>query len=258
MSGKEQAPERSIVIPVYNEVSILDSAIRDLILQLRGNAHDFELLVCENGSSDGSGAVLDALAEEFKELRAFHLAAADYGAALRHGILEAQGRFVICEEIDLCDLDFHNDAIALLSVDDADFVVGSKAARGAADHRPLTRRAATRVINGMLRIGLGFRGTDTHGLKAFHRSRVLPVVERCVVTKDLFASELVIRAQRMGLRITEIPIDIREKRPPSVRLLSRVPGVLKNLGQLIWVIRIQGERSQSSRPGSPRDAKSER
>ena len=52
-------------------------------------------------------------------------------------------------------------------------VVGSKAMKGASDQRPLFRRAATRVINGMLRVALDFRGTDTHGLKAFHRETLL-------------------------------------------------------------------------------------
>ena len=78
---------------------------------------------------------------------------------------------MICEEIDLCDADFHRRALGLLEHGDADMVVGSKAMKGASDERPLFRRAATRVINGMLRVALDFRGTDTHGLKAFHRDR---------------------------------------------------------------------------------------
>ena len=129
----------------------------------------------------------------------------------------------------------------MLRLDEADLVVGSKTARGANDSRPLIRRSATRVINGMLRVSLGFHGTDTHGLKAFRRARLLPVVERCVVTRDLFASELVIRAERMGRRVVEIPVDVHEKRPPSIHLMRRVPRVLSGLAKLVWVIRLQGD-----------------
>ena len=107
---------------------------------------------------------------------------------------------------------------------DCDFVVGSKAMKGASDHRPLFRRAATRVINGMLRAALDFRGTDTHGLKAFHRETVLPIVRACVIDRDLFTSELVIRAGRAGLRVVEIPIRLAEKRPPTINLVKRVHG----------------------------------
>jgi hypothetical protein len=116
-------------------------------------------------------------------------------------------------------------------------VVGSKAARGARDERPLLRRTATLVINGLLRVLLGFKGTDTHGLKAFRRDALLPVVNRCVVDKDLFASEFVIRAERGAHRVVEVPLVIHEKRPPSIHLLKRVPNVLKNLAKLVIVIR---------------------
>ena len=118
-------------------------------------------------------------------------------------------------------------------------VVGSKAALGAKDERPFIRRLATRVINGLLRLLLGFQGTDTHGLKMFVRAALAPVAESCVVERDLFASEFVIRAWRVGKKLREIPIVLSEKRPPSVHLLRRVPNVLKNLIRLFWVIRVR-------------------
>ena len=127
----------------------------------------------------------------------------------------------------------------LLKSGEADMVVGSKAMSGAHVKRPLLRRAATQTINGMLRVLLDFRGTDTHGLKAFRRDRLLDTLSHCVVDKDLFASEFVIRAQREGKRVEEIPVHIVEKRPPSINLFKRVPNVLKNLARLTYVIRIQ-------------------
>jgi hypothetical protein len=146
---------------------------------------------------------------------------------------------VLCEEIDLCDVDFHERALAILRGGGAQMVVGSKVLAGARDERPFVRQAATLVINGLLRASLDFHGTDTHGLKAFRREDLLDVAQACVVEKDLFASEFVIRAGRMGRRVTEIPIQIREKRRPSINLVRRVPNVLKNLGRLVWVIRVQ-------------------
>ena len=81
------------------------------------------------------------------------------------------------------------------------------------------RRVATRVINGMLRVAVGFKGTDTHGLKAFRRDALLDVVRACVSDRDVFASEMVIRAYRAGLNVAEIPVRVVEKRPPSINLL---------------------------------------
>jgi hypothetical protein len=108
---------------------------------------------------------------------------------------------------------------------------------GAEDRRPWMRHAATLVSNGMLRVLVGFHGTDTHGLKAFRRERLVPVAEMCVVDRDLFASEFVIRAEREGRRVVEIPVHIVEKRPPSINLFKRVPKVLRDIARLTYVIR---------------------
>ena len=97
----------------------------------------------------------------------------------------------------------------------------------------------TLVINGMLRVALGFRGTDTHGLKAFRREPVQPIASACQIDRDLFASELVIRAERAGLGVREIPVRVQEKRPPTLGLARRVPNVLKNFAKLFVAIRFK-------------------
>ena len=240
-------PDVSIVIPVYNEEGILREAITELLegldtvrAALETPELRFEVIIAENGSSDRTVEMAEHLAAERSEVRTFSLGEPNYGKALRRGILEARGTWVICEEIDLCDLDFHRRALELLRHGDADMVVGSKAMKGASDHRPLMRRAATRILNGMLRVAVDFRGTDTHGLKAFHRETLLPVVEQCVIERDLFASELVIRAGQV-VTVIEIPIRIDEKRPPAINLVKRVPNVLRGMVKLTRVIRFGGK-----------------
>jgi len=228
----------SIVIPVYNEAGIVAEAAAELCHKLDEMGWDYELLFTENGSRDGTVGILESLPSRLPRVRWLHEAEPNYGRALKRGILEARGDVVICDEIDLCDVDFYRRALPILE-QGADLVVGSKAMKGANDARPLVRRLATRVITLLLRMVTGFRGTDTHGLKAFKRERLVPVARACVVDRDLFASELVIRAQRMGRDVREIPIALREKRPPSTALLRRVPRVLKGLVKLGWTIRIR-------------------
>ena len=241
-------PDVSIVIPVYNEEGILREAVTELLDGLDVVRHalhapelSFEIVIAENGSRDRTAELAAHLSDERPEVRWFSLGEPNYGKALRRGILEARGRIVICEEIDLCDLDFHRRALENLRHHDCDMVVGSKAMKGASDQRPLLRRAATRVINGMLRVALDFHGTDTHGLKAFDRQALLPVVEACVIDRDLFASELVIRADRADLHVIEIPIRLHEKRPPAINLARRVPHVLRGMAKLTYVIRFGGK-----------------
>ena len=240
MEDLSATPSISIVIPVYNEEAILRAAIVDLIDSLDRSETSYEIILAENGSTDRTTEIGLLLSERFPQLSCRHTDEPNYGKALRDGILHSNGEVVICDEIDLCDTTFYRDALNALSDSSVDFVVGSKAMAGARDERPIYRRAGTRVINGLLRVTLGFRGTDTHGLKAFRRARTLPIVRECQIDRDLFASELVIRAQRGGLGIREIPVRVLEKRPPSIGLAKRVPNVLRNLAKLVIAIRIKG------------------
>lgn len=239
------APRISIVIPVYNEQAILHAAVVDLRERLKPLGWSYEIILAENGSTDDTVAIGRELSEKYDDsgpgrVRLFSLGAPNYGLALKEGILLSRGELVLCDEIDLCDVDFHRRAVDILESGEADLVIGSKLVRGAEDDRPLIRHVASIAYSSMLKVLLGFRGTDTHGLKAFRRLALLDVVRSCLVDKDVFASELVIRADRGGVRTKEIPVRVIEKRPPSINLFKRVPNVLKNVAKLTYAIRVRG------------------
>lgn len=240
MTSSQTQPELSVVIPVYNEEAIVAQSCTELCAGLTAAGLDYEVLLAENGSRDDTIAIAERLAADNPRVHTFSYAEPNYGGALREGIYRARGRLVVCDEIDLCDVDFHLRALQQLRGGGVQLVIGSKAMRGANDTRPLPRRVATRAYNGLLRLTLGFSGTDTHGLKAFVREPLLPIVAECVVEHDVFASELVIRAERAGLGVVEIPVEIEEKRAPSIKLYKRVPRVLKNLGKLMHSIHLSG------------------
>ena len=239
------SPTLSVVIPVYNEQDILQAAVTDLRANFASLGHSYEILLMENGSTDRTVSLAQELCartaqEDHGHVHLFSVGEPNYGRALKEGILHARGEFVICEEIDLCDVDFHRRALALLETDEVDLVIGSKLLAEANDSRPFVRHAASLAYSMLLRLAVGFRGTDTHGLKAFRRQALLPVLRACVVEKDVFASELVLRASRAGLALREIPIQVAEKRPPSVHLFKRVPNVLKSVAKLTYAIRFRG------------------
>jgi glycosyltransferase involved in cell wall biosynthesis len=233
-------PRISIVIPIYNEEAILHAAVVDLRERLSPLGWAYEIILAENGSKDATVRIGTELSEKYPEVKIISMGEPNYGRAMREGILLARGEFVICDEIDLCDADFHKQAIEVLDSGEVDLVIGSKLAVGSADERPMMRHVASIAYSGLLRVLLGFRGTDTHGLKAFRRSALLETVRACVVEKDVFASEFVIRADRSAVRIREIPVRVMEKRPPSINLFKRVPNVLKSIVKLTYAIRIRG------------------
>jgi glycosyltransferase involved in cell wall biosynthesis len=238
-------PHISIVIPIYNEQAILHAAVVDLRERLKPLGWSYEIILAENGSKDKTIQIGHELAAKYDrtsdgQVKIISLGEPNYGKALKQGILLARGNLVLCDEIDLCDTDFHRRAVEILETGEADLVIGSKLAIGAADERPLIRHAASIAYSSLLKIMLGFRGTDTHGLKAFRRLALLDVVRACLVDKDVFASEFVIRADRAGIGIKEVPVQVIEKRPPSINLFKRVPNVMKSVAKLTWSIRIRG------------------
>jgi glycosyltransferase involved in cell wall biosynthesis len=240
-----ELPRVSIVIPVYNEEAILHASVVDLRERLRPLGWKYEIILAENGSKDRTVEIGQELANRYGnasdgQVKIISLGEPNYGKALKQGILLSRGDLVVCDEIDLCDVDFHRRAMEILESGEADLVIGSKLAAGSEDDRPVIRHVASLAYSSMLKVLLGFRGTDTHGLKAFRRLALLDIVRACLVEKDVFASELVIRADRGGVRTKEIPVRVIEKRPPSINLFKRVPNVLKSVAKLTYAIRIRG------------------
>jgi len=238
-------PHISIVIPIYNEQAILHAAVVDLRERLKPLGWSYEIILAENGSKDRTVEIGHDLSAKYGDpndgqVKIISLGEPNYGKALKQGILLARGDIVLCDEIDLCDTTFHKSAVDILETGEADLVIGSKLAAGAEDQRPLIRHAASIAYSTLLKVMLGFRGTDTHGLKAFRRAALLDTARACLVDKDVFASEFVIRADRGGIPIKEIPVHIIEKRPPSINLFKRVPNVMKSVAKLTWSIRIRG------------------
>lgn len=237
----DQAPVVSIVIPVYKEENILESAVREIIEEADKLQIDYELLLCENGSTDRTGEIANLLSVAYPQVRVTHYPEPNYGKALELGILKSIGQNIVCFEIDFWDGAFIEIAKVLLRKYDA--VIGSKRAKGARDKRPLIRRMITLCFNLLLRIFFGFQGTDTHGIKAFRRDKAIDIVKECKTGKDIFATELILRMERAGFYMCEIPLEIEERRPPSINLLKRVPSTIRNLA-ILWKVTRNLKRSE--------------
>jgi glycosyltransferase involved in cell wall biosynthesis len=204
------------------------------------------VLVVENGSSDDTRRLALALADSTPELRVSSLDRADYGAALRAGLLAATGNVVVNFDVDYYDIDFVDRAVAVLGTapDAPAIVVGSKRAPGANDTRSFPRRAVTWGFTTLLHVVFRLQVSDTHGMKAMVRERVEPLVADCRFDADLFDTELVIRAERAGLGVAEIPVEVAERRPSRTSIARRV---LRSIAGLVR-LRVVLWRERSPRP----------
>lgn len=230
-------PEITVVLPAHNEVDILSTTISEVVEGLRARELAAEVLVVENGSSDGTLTLARELAASHPEVVALTNPTADYGKALHRGLREARGAIVVNFDVDYYDLDFLDSAVERIRSGSAGIVVGTKRGAGAQDDRPWPRRLVTGVFSFVLRAGFGLRASDTHGMKALDRTQVLPVAERCQLGADLFDTELVLRAERSGIGVAEIPVHVVERRPARSPIARRVPRTVIGLGRLWRALR---------------------
>jgi len=111
-------------------------------------------------------------------------------------------------------------------------VVGSKRSPGALDLRNRGRKAVTAVFSAILRGAFGLNVSDTHGHKAMRRAELSPLVDACRFSGDIFDTELILRAERAGLGVIEIPVTVTDQRPPRTPIARRIPRSVVGLARL--------------------------
>lgn len=243
-SFEPQTPvELTVVIPVHNEEDMLGPEVASLTQELEARGIGFEIVLSENGSTDDTARQAEALAEADPRIRVLHLAQPDYGAAMRAGMAAARGRAVANVDIDFYDGDFL--ARGLRLTDSFGIVVGSKIMPGSEDRRSFFRRLVSLVFTLTLRLLFDRRLDDTHGMKVVRRDVVDRFLPQTVMGKDLFDTELVLRARRGGVEVRAIPVVVEEKRPARLSIIRRIPRSIKGILRLrilFWKERILGSR----------------
>jgi dolichyl-phosphate beta-glucosyltransferase len=228
----ETTLELSIVLPAFNEVTLLGSTVTNLISGLASTGLSYEIVIVENGSTDATLELARRLADEVPNVSVLTQPVGNYGAALEAGIRASAGRFVATFDVDYYDLAFLRRALELLHSTDAGVVIASKRAPGSDDQRALTRRAVTFAHMFVLQHLLGLRVTDVHGMKVIRREQLLPVIEKTVLRDSIFDVEYVLRAQRTGIAIEELPAIVVELRPARTAIVQRSVRALADVVRL--------------------------
>jgi glycosyltransferase involved in cell wall biosynthesis len=224
----------SVVIPVHNEEAILVDTVGHVMTGLSAMPIDsFEIILCENGSSDTTSVIADALTQQHPEVKLLTLDRADYGAAMKAGFLAAKGEIIVNFDADYYDLEFLSAALST----DADIVVAAKGILGSHDTRVFIRRVASRTFGWFVRRMVNVKVAETHGMKLMHRAAVIGLVGQVRSTKDLFDTELLVRAERSGLRIRELPITTEELRHSRSGILRRIPRTIWGLVKMRMLLR---------------------
>ena len=220
----------SIVVPIYNEEEIvLDSAEKIYDICKKTNI-EFEIVFSENGSTDNTLNLINKFVSNKEECFVVSNKIANYGMALKNGFEKAKNEIVISFDIDYFSEKFLLDSISL----DKDYsaITASKRLNNSKDGRRFIRRMATNSFVFLLKILFQTSMSDTHGMKAVRKVSLEKQILKVVSTQDLFDTELLIRIERNGERIFEVPAMVNEIRPSVSVIYSRIPRTIKSLLRL--------------------------
>ena len=225
-----------VVIPVYNEETDLPGCVRRLHAHLmRTFPYSFRITVADNASIDRTLAVAHELARDLPYVRVVHLAQKGRGRALAAVWSTSDAPVLAYMDVDLStDLDGLLPLVAPLISGHSDLAIGSRLAHGARVVRGPKREFISRCYNLILRTVLQARFSDAQcGFKAVRRDaarQLLPLVED---TGWFFDTELLVLAERAGLRIHEVPVDWVDDPNSKVDIVATATADLKGVARVL-------------------------
>jgi glycosyltransferase involved in cell wall biosynthesis len=229
-------PIVDIVVPVFNEERALEASVRRLHIYLTDTfPFSWRITIVDNASTDSTWSQARMLERDLGGVRAVHLDRKGRGLALRRAWGASDADVVAYMDVDLStDLDALLPLVAPLVSGHSDVAIGSRLAPGSHVARHPKREVISRSYNLMLRTVLATRVRDAQcGFKAVRRDiaqRLLPAIED---DGWFFDTELLLLAERNGLRIHEVPVDWVDDTDSRVRVLSTAIGDLKGAGRMM-------------------------
>jgi putative flippase GtrA len=199
-----------IVVPVRNEERDLAPSVRRLAAYLRDSfPFTARITIADNGSTDGTWAIATGLAREVPGVRAVHMDLPGRGRALREIWSQSEAEVLAYMDVDLStDLNALLPLAAPLLSGHSDVAIGTRLARGSRVTRGPKREVISRCYNVLLRTFMGARFSDAQcGFKAVRREAARALLPLTQDTGWFFDTELLVLAERAGLRIHEIPVD---------------------------------------------------
>jgi putative flippase GtrA len=203
-------PVVEIVVPVYNEAHVLDASIRTLHAYLTDHLPwSWRITIADNASTDGTWAGAQRLRAALPNVWAIHLDRKGRGRALRAAWSDSDADIVAYMDVDLStDLDALLPLVAPLVSGHSDLAIGSRLDGRSRVVRGSKREVISRCYNMMLRLVLGATFRDAQcGFKAGRRAMVQALLPAVEDEGWFFDTELLVAAQRAGLRIHEVPVD---------------------------------------------------
>jgi glycosyltransferase involved in cell wall biosynthesis len=229
-------PQLEIVVPVYNEQAVLERSIRRLHAFLSSSMpFTWRIVIADNASTDRTAAIARSLARSLTGVAHVSLPLKGRGRALRQAWSDSDAEVLCYMDVDLStDLRALLPLVAGLVSGHSDVAIGSRLARGARIVRGRKRELISRAYNRLLRLTLAVRFSDAQcGFKAIRADVARRLLPSVVDDGWFFDTELLVLAQRRGLRIHEVPVDWVDDPDSRVDIVSTALADLRGVARLL-------------------------
>jgi glycosyltransferase involved in cell wall biosynthesis len=228
-----------IVIPVLNEAHVLRRSVETVRSFLCANVrYHWQIVIVDNGSTDGTQQVAEQLAAEHGEVKFIHLLQRGRGRALRHAWLQSKADVVCYMDVDLSTrLEHLPTLLSAIAHEGYDVATGSRLMPGSRTTRSFKREVISRIYNLMVKAVLLTKFSDAQcGFKAVSRRAVEAIVPKIEDQTWFFDTELLVLAEKQGYRIKDIPVIWEEDDDSRVKIFQTgwddIKGVLRVRRQL--------------------------
>jgi glycosyltransferase involved in cell wall biosynthesis len=222
-TGLKGLVEVSVVFPAYNEADALETAVEKVTEALNKFALSYEVIIAEDGSTDGTDKKAAALAEKHPFVKHVHgEKRLGRGTALKNAFKQSSGEVLVYMDLDLAtDLKHLKSLVGAVEFEGYDFATGSRMLPQSNVERSSTRNIASKTYNFMVRALLGSKVKDHQcGFKAFRREPLIQLLDEVGAGHWFWDTEILVRAHRRGYKIKEIPVSWRGGRETKVKLLK--------------------------------------
>jgi len=228
----------SLVIPAYNEAGRIEDSLEQVFAFLAGFSGPAEIIVVDDGSTDTTSALVQAKAQGRSDFRMIRLPRNQgKGAAVRAGVLESQGDWVLMTDADLSTPLSELPRFFAALADGFDLAVGSRQLPGARllRHQPWLRQQAGLLFGFLLRRIVPVGVVDTQcGFKLFRGEPGRDLFRRLTITGFCFDLELLALARQAGLQVAEIPVTWSNAAGSKVSLFRDLPRVIWEVLRIRW------------------------
>jgi len=233
----------TLVLPAYNEVGGLRRAVEEAAYSLMKMDRGFEIIIAEDGSTDGTAEEARRIADSDPRVRCINSdKRLGRGRALTEAFRQSTGAILAYMDIDLSTETRFLEPLIDAVNEGYDIATGSRMIPESRVSRSLRRTIASHVYNGLVRLLLGSDIRDHQcGFKAFRRDGIFKVLERVQAGHWFWDTEVLVIANRMGLRIKEIPIVWREGEGTKVNLFRDLVEMGYQTFRLWWRLLKEGK-----------------